>query len=401
MPTFSYKARNGSGEMVSGTLVADTASVAARMLDDQALLPVEVEELASQQRSFWTGRTRRLSISKVGVMYEQLSDLLKAGVPLLRALSVLAKQASTPALVHVLREVHDDVAGGDAFADAMAKHPQAFPKLHASMVRAGEKGGFLEDVLSRLSNFVTRQDALRNKFVGSMIYPCVLLAFGLSAVSLLMVFIVPKIRMLLEEQDLPWPSLVVFAISDTLKLHFLEVLGVVLVVAVVLIGVLQSEAGQQLKARLQLRAWGFGRVYTMVALCRFCRIFGTLLANGIQILQALQIAKDATGNVILGESIDKAAENIRHGEPLAGPLAASKVFPPAIIDMIAVAEESNTLEKVLIEIADTQEERTARQIDLLMRLLEPLMLLFLGLMVLFVAVALLLPILKMATSSLK
>lgn len=398
MPTFAYKARNATGEAVTGTLVAETQLAVARILDERALVPVEVSEVRSQERSFLTGQARRVSPSKVGVLYEQLADLLKAGVPVLRALSVLSRQAASPAMVRVLREVHDEVAGGETLADAMEKHPHAFPHLHVSMVRAGEKGGFLEDVLSRLSDFVARQDELRNKFIGSMIYPCVLLGGGVGAVALLMVMVVPRIRDLLEAQTLPLASKIVFAVSDALSEHYMWLAGGMVALVLLITAFLKSEVGRAVFARLQLRMWGVGPIYTMVSLCRFCRVFGTLLANGIPIIQSLHIAKDSTGNQVLSEVIDRAAENVRAGEPLAEPLAKSKVFPPAMIDMIAVAEESNTLEKVLIEIANTQEARTARQIDLFVRLLEPLMLLIMGVMVMFIAVALLLPILRMATS---
>ncbi len=400
MPTFAYKARSSSGQAVAGTLVADTEMAAARMLDERQLLPIEIGELKNRE-SMITGRAARISQSKVGVVYEQLSDLLRAGVPVLRALSVLARQSSSGALTRVLREVHDHVAGGDTLADALDRHPHAFMPLHVSMVRAGEKGGFLEDVLTRLSEFVARQDALRNKFIGSMIYPCVLLLAGVVAVTALMVIVVPRIRSLLETQTLPWTTRLVFGFSDLLSQHYLQLGGVILVLVVVLSSFFRSRAGRQIWAQLELRAPGIGKIYTMVALCRFCRIFGTLLANGIPILHALRIAKDSTGNEILSAAIDQASESVGRGEPLATPLSQSRIFPPAMIDMIAVAEESNSLEKVLIEIANTQEARTERQIDLFVRLLEPMMLLVMGVMVMFIAVALLLPILKLTSSGLR
>ncbi|MBL8878237.1 MAG: type II secretion system F family protein [Phycisphaerales bacterium] len=402
MPTFAYKARSLTGQLESGTLVADSSAAVARMLSERALMPVQVDEVAAQQTSFLTGGMRRVPISKIGVIYEQLSDLLKAGVPVLRAIDVLSKQAGHAGLTRVLREIHKDVAGGDTLADALGKHPQAFPELHVSMIRAGEKGGFIEDVLSRLSQFVTRQDELRNKFMGAMIYPSVLLFGLIGAFTFLMAFVVPKIRYLIEDQpNLPTPTIIVFAVNDMFSKHFVVMGGVLLVIGIVIYAALQSEGGKRFMAVAQLRAIGIGRIYTMVALCRFCRIFGTLLASGIPILQALRIAKDSTGNIILAESIDKATENVRSGESLAGPLGACGLFPPAVINMIAVAEESNTLEKVLIEIAESNEARTARQIDLAVRMLEPLMLLMMAALVGFIAVALLVPILQMATSGLK
>lgn len=398
MPTFNYRARNRSGEAVSGSVVADSQSAAARMLDDRALVPVELTEAVERKRFVLAGGARRISASKIGVIYEQLADLLKSGVPVLKALDVLGRQ-SEPAVQRVLKEVHDSVAGGDTLADAMSQHPHAFPELHVSMVRAGEAGGFIEDVLSRLSDFVSRADELRNKLIGAMVYPCVLLLALIGAMIFLMSFVVPKIRPMLQNQpDLPGVTRIVFFVSDMVTDYY--------AVTAVLLGALlggvylavRSPGGQRFIAKAQLRAAGYGKIYTMVALCRFCRILGTLLASGIPILQALRIAKDSTGNVILSESIEAASENIRAGESLAAPLAASGLFPQAILSMVAVAEESNTLEKVLVEIADTQERRTARQIDLGVRLLEPIMLFLMAVLVGFVAIALLLPILKLSSS---
>ena len=231
-----------------------------------------------------------------------------------------------------------------------------------------------------------------------MNYPCVLILAAVGAVTGLMTFVVPKIKVLLLDQELPWASKVVFAISDVIGRHYLVLAAVLMLLFMAGYGFLQSQTGRLLWARLQLKAPGIGRIYTMVSLCRFCRILGTLLANGIPVLQALRIAKDSMGNPILAETIEQAAESVSAGEPLTKPLAASKVFPPALIDMLAVAEESNTLEKVLLQIADTQEARTARQIDLFVRLLEPALLLCMGAMVMFIAVALLLPIVRMATA---
>jgi general secretion pathway protein F len=234
-----------------------------------------------------------------------------------------------------------------------------------------------------------------------MIYPCILILVGLIAIVFVMTFVVPRIRMLLEQQVLPWPTMVVFGLSDLIAQQYLAILAVLLIVVIAVGGFFRTALGRLLWARLQLRMWGIGRIYTMVALCRFCRIFGTLLANGIQILNALRIAKDSTGNQILAEAIDQAADSVGSGESLTTPLSRSGVFPPTMLDMISVAEESNTLDRVLVEIADTQEARTARQIDLFVRLLEPLMLLLMGAMLLFIAIALLLPILRMATSGIR
>ena len=264
MATFSYRARNATGEVVRGTLVADTTAAAARMLAERSLMPVELDQVEAAQKSLLTGKARRVKLAKVGMMYEQLADLLRAGVPLLRALTVLSSQSSSPALARVLREVYESVSGGDSLADAMARHPHAFPELHASMVRAGEKGGFLEDVLTRLSDFVARQDALRNKFIGAMIYPCILFVGATGAVIFIMAFVVPKIRPVLEGQVLPLPTRIVFALCDLLQYHYVSALAVLLLGTIVLVGYFQTQAGKQVKNRLQLRAPGIGKIYTMV-----------------------------------------------------------------------------------------------------------------------------------------
>jgi general secretion pathway protein F len=399
--TFSYKARNNTGEAVNGTLVAENQIAAARMLEERRLLPVELSEVTHAGKSVLTGRARKISPSKVGVIYEQLADLLNAGVPLMRSLEVLAKQASSPTLGRVIEEVREDVAGGDSLAEALGKHPQAFNPLHVSMVRAGEKGGFLEEVLSRLSEFVTRADELKNKFIGALMYPAILMTVLLGAVAVIMGFVVPRIRPMIAGQTLPLPTKIVFGITDLFGTHYLMIGGILLIVIIAVIGFMQSERGKQAYAHLQLKAWGIGPIFTMVALCRFCRILGTLLHNGIPIIQSLEIAKDSAGNQILADAIHKAADNVRHGEALTAPLEASRLFPASILDMISVAEESNTLDKTLMQVADTQEARTARQIDLFMRMLEPLLLLFAAVMVGFIAVALLMPILSMASSGLR
>lgn len=401
MGTFAYKARNNTGEAVNGTLVAENQIAATRMLEERRLMPVELSEVSHQGKSVLTGRAKKISAAKVGVVYEQLADLLDAGVPLMRSLEVLARQASTPSLGRVIEEVREDVAGGDSLADAMLKHPQAFNPLHVAMIKAGERGGFLEEVLSRLSEFVTRADELKNKFIGAMMYPAILMTVLLGAVTVIMAFVVPRIRPMIASQKLPLPTKIVFGITDLFSEQYLLIGGVTLIVLISLIGFMQSERGKRVYAHLQLKAWGIGPIFTMVALCRFCRILGTLLHNGIPIIQSLEIAKDSAGNEILAEAIHKAAENVRHGEDLTAPLASSKLFPPTILDMMSVAEESNTLDKTLIQIANTQEARTSRQIDLFMRMLEPLLLLFAAVMVGFIAIALLMPILSMASSGLR
>jgi len=399
MPTFRYKAIAGDGAAVTGAIQAESQAAALRMLDEQSLFPVAVEEGGGAQASIG-GRKRKVRLRHQTAFYNQLADLLRAGVPLLRSLDVLSRQQTSPVLAEVLRDVREDVAAGETLAEAMAKHPNAFAHLHVTMVRAGESGGFLEDVLARIAIFAERQDELRGKVVGSMIYPCILILAGTTVVTLLMIFVVPELRKHLREETFNVLSHVVFGITDFLAAAYpyLILLGLAVIAGLYAYG--KTDSGKRLFATIQLRAPLLGPIVTMVAICRFTRILGTLLGNGVPILQALDISKGSAGNTILSDRIGEAAESVQKGESLSKPLGKSGIFPPDIIDMMAVAEESNTLDKVLVQIAETNEARTARQVDLAVRLLEPILLLVMAVVVLCIAVALLLPILSMSRQGL-
>ncbi|MCH7813695.1 MAG: type II secretion system F family protein [Planctomycetes bacterium] len=398
MPTFSYKAVGQDGQSVLGSLTAENYQVALRMLEEKALYPVNVREGALAAKSI-IGRTKKVKLRHLVTVYSQLSDLLRAGVPMLRALDVLSRQGFSATLTEILKDVREEVSGGYALADAMEKHPAAFSDLHCSMIRAGERGGFLEDVLSRLAGFAERQDELRNKVLGSMIYPAVLMGAGLAVITFLLTFVVPKLREQLREENYNILTKIVFGATDLLVDYYPYLIVAVVGLIVGVAAVCKSKRGKLLIGRVQLKAPVYGKIYTMMAVCRFCRILGTMLRNGVPILQSLKISKDSAGNPILADEIENAAESVRKGETLADPLGKSGLFPPDILDMIAVAEESNNLENVLIQIADTNEARTARQIDLGVRLLEPVLLMVMAGMVLCIALALLLPILTMSSNA--
>ncbi|MBI1826501.1 MAG: type II secretion system F family protein [Planctomycetes bacterium] len=395
MPSFTYKAVKEGGQQVTGVLTAENYLVALRLLDEQALFPIQVKEgLEQSKRAFGM---RRIKLAHLTTFFSQLADLLKAGVPMLRALDVLSGKGSKGTLSQIVKELREDVAGGMSLGDAMAKHPVAFTPLQSSMVRAGEQGGFLEDVLQRIAIFLERQDELRNKVRGAMVYPSILVFFGSGVVIFLLTVVVPKLRSHLRPETFNVLTKFVFAVCDLLRDHYLGLLlGVAFVVASAVTWI-KTDMGRRTFERIKLSAPILGNIITMVAICRFCRILGTLLHNGVPILQALRIAKDSAGNEILGEVIDKAAESVKKGAALSAPLNESGLFPPAILDMIAVAEESNNLETVLVQIADTNEVRTARAIDLGVRVLEPLLLLVMAVVVGCIMVALLLPILTMGT----
>ncbi len=401
MATFTYQARDASGKAVSGTLTADNQQAALRELDQRKLLPTDIRAVGGPAARSFRFRRRVVSTRKLSMLYAQLADLLNAGVPILRALEVLVRQNQRQArLATVLDDVRNLVSGGQSLADALARHGAVFPELHVAMVRAGERGGFLEDVLGRLAQFTERQDELRSKVVGSMAYPMFLVVVGAVIVTLLMAFFVPRFRQFLdpERMELPATTVLLLRASDFLQHNWL-VLLICLAAGVALVwAALGSEAGRNWWDQRKLRLPLVGPVFSLMAVARFCRILGTMLANGVPILVALRIAEGSMGNRTLGRIVESAAEAVRAGEPLAGPLSRDGYFPPDILDMIAVAEHSNTLDSVLVNVADSTERRLGRSIDLMVRLLEPVLLVAVAVVVFFIAFSLLLPIFTLSGS---
>jgi len=396
MPKFQYTARNLSGGKVSGNVEAEGEIAAARLLENRELFPIDVwnSEAGKSATSF----RRRISSRDLGVMYGQLSDLLASGVPLLRSLKSLVKSTVNKRLADVLREIHNEVADGQSLHKSMAGHQDIFPTLHTVMVQAGERASFLDDVLESLSVFLERLDELQGKVLGALVYPTMLVLLGGSVMIGALVFFVPKFEPMLAGMDKPMPTEIVFLLSESVRRYWLIIAAGIGGLIAFFWSVLQSQAGKQAMERWRLKIPVAGTALRMVAITRFCRILGTMLANGVPILQALAISRDATGSALLAKNIDEAIENVRAGEPLTEPLKAGGMFPEQVIAMISVAEESNQMQKVLLQIADSVERRTNQQVDQAVRLIEPAILCLVAVGIGFLALGLLLPIFTMASS---
>jgi general secretion pathway protein F/type IV pilus assembly protein PilC len=386
-----------SGQEVKGLLTAGTETEVVSTLSTRQLFPLKIE-LAESAKSQERYRGKKVRARDLAGFYSQLADLLESGVPLLRSLELLETQSTNQALKLVLEGIRTDVAEGTPLADAMRQHGRVFSDLAVSMIRAGEEGSFLEDVLQRIASFTEHQEELKGKVIGAVAYPTFLVVIGTVVLWILMVWFVPQFEPVfsrLEERgDLPWATTAVIAISNLLRERGLWlILGIGGAIAF-LWQYSQSDEGRVVIDRVKLKIPGAGKIYKNLAIARFCRILGTLLTNGVPILPALRTAKDATGNQVLSDAIASASDNISAGKSLSEPLRDSGQFPPETVEMIAVAEEANNLEKVLINIADGMERRTYRQMDLFVRLLEPLMLLIMAALILFVMIGLLLPVLR-------
>jgi general secretion pathway protein F/type IV pilus assembly protein PilC len=399
MPEFSYVARDHTGERVSGSISADGRREALAALAGQALFPIEVR---ADSPAIDDHRVRRVPAQLLANTYGQMADLLRSGVPLLRSLEVLRKQTSHTGLSHVLGQIHRQIEDGATMAEAMARFERVFGEMTISMVRAGGEGGFLEEAFSRVAEFTETQEDLKKRTIGALVYPVFLATVGLVVVTVLIVGFVPRFEGLFatlrERGELP-------AVTSALLWTSHQAWRWGWLLLLLLIGAgwygrrwLRTEPGRAWADRIRLKLPLVGPIFLNLAVARFCRVLGTLLRNGVPILRSLQSSSDATGNRVLAQAIQEASENISAGQPLAKPLAASGQFPPLVVEMIAVAEQANTLEKVLLEIADALERRTWRRLDLAVRLIEPMLLLVLAAAVLVVVIALLLPILRIGTT---
>lgn len=397
MLEFQYVARPLAGPEVQGRLVAANEQEVASLLAGRSLFAVRVQPVATK-----SARRRRIRSRDLTALYSQLADLLHAGVPLLRSLELLWQQTTHASLSFVLSDLHKKVANGACLSHAMATHPRVFPELVITVVRSGEEGGFLEEALKRIAGFTDYQDDLKSRVLGALAYPVFLIVTGALVVTGLLVFFVPNFAPIFErlrEQDqLPLATSLLLGFSSFLRDYCVWIFLILLGSGGLMWRYVTSEKGRVQLDRWRIGMVGIGPIIRNLAIARVCRVLGTLLRNGVPILNALQIAKNATGNRVLTAAIAEAANRVSSGRSLVQPLAASGHFPREVIEMIAVGEKANRLEQILLDLADSLERRTTRQMDLLVRLLEPVMLLFMAAITVFLVAALLLPVFRTTSS---
>lgn len=396
MPEFAYTARDLSGQKKTGVLTANSQHEALVQLDTMALMPVEITAAKNAEAV----RGKKVSGQVMANVYNQLSALLRSGVPLLRALTVMSQQATKPALKAVLEDVKAKVEDGEPMPDVMARYPRTFSNMAVNMVRAGTEGGFLEDALERVATFTEQQEDLKGRAAGALAYPIFLACVGTAVVSVLIIFFVPKFEPLFaglrEQGQLPFATDLLLGFSSFLQSYWFVPIAAIVFSLFASVAFLNTDRGQYTLDYVKIKVPMFGKIFLNLAVARFCRVLGTLLQNGVPILRSLDISREAAGNQILSHSIEKASENITAGEKLATPLSSSGHFPNQVVEMISVAEESNTLDKVMVQISDSLEKTTFRRLDMMVRLLEPLMLLVMAGIVFFIVLALMVPLLNSA-----
>ncbi len=390
MATFAYVARDASGHRVRGTLAAASEQAVLAELQGRDLAPVALTEMRR--------RRRRVPARQLATAYRQLADLLRVGMPLLKALQLLGRGRSNPHLASVMADIADRVVEGSRFADAMARLGDVFPAIHIAMIRAGERGAFLEQVLARLGSFIEHQADMRSRVTGAMIYPCILLAVGAGICVWALAFQVPKFAALYQRIEMPLPTRLLLGASALLQEHWALLVAATVARPVAAAWSWRRPRVREAVARRQLRIPKLGALVSSLAVARFARTLGTLLENGVPLLPAMQVSRDAVGHPVLARAIDSAADAVRAGESLAKPLAGSGMFAEDVTEMIAVGEAANNLPEVLVTIAETVEKRVDRMLGVMVRLLEPLLLLALAGVVLFIFVALVVPMLRMSSA---
>ena len=416
---FVYTAMDGQGKEQRGRIEAENEQDAAAKLRQQHLFTTSVKEVKSggggpsraagpaagpgqQKKGGFSlfGGGRAIKKGTLTTMTRQLATLIAAGLPLVRALRTLERQAKNdPNLRRVLGELAASVEGGSTFTEAVASHPKSFDKLYVSMVRAGEASGSLEAVLSRLSEFMEQAQRIAGKVKSAMIYPVVVLFVAMTITAGLMIFIVPKFEKIFKDMlgakaELPALTRMVMGISMFMQNHYL--LAIIVVVGTI-VGVnlfRKTKVGVRVIDIVSIKMPPFNQLVVRATVARFCRTLGTLMQSGVAVLQALQIVKDTAGNEVVSEAVQKVHDSVKEGETMSKPLGACGVFPGMMVSMVEVGEETGALPEMLGRVADIYEEEVDRAVEGMTSLIEPVMIVFLAVIIGGIVIALFLPMIE-------
>jgi type IV pilus assembly protein PilC len=392
MATFTYTARSFAGEMRTSTIDAASRDDVIAQLRRQRLNVVKIDEATPKKP-----KRGHIKMRDIVILTRQFSTMINAGLPLVQAMTILAEQSQNKVLSEVMRKVVFDVESGNTVADALSKHPQAFSNLYVNMVAAGEAGGILDTILMRLATFMEKNDALIRKVKGAMIYPGVIMSVAAIAVTVLLIFVIPVFENLFTSAGLalPLPTRIVMGASRFLKSYWYVVLAVAGTAAFLFKRYNATSDGKLKIDRFMLKVPVLGDVLRKSAVSRFTRTLGTLISSGVSILDGLEITAKTAGNRVVQDAIMESRSSIAGGDTIAQPLKKSGVFPPMVISMISVGEQTGGLDEMLSKIADFYDEEVDAAVSNLLSLLEPVMIVFLGVVVGGMVVSMYLPIFDM------
>jgi len=423
MPKFSYVAMDSRGKETKGTLEVNNQNEAIGRLKEMGFFPTKVFEVDKSKEKGETkakaaaksagkkggfnanisikipGLSGRVKSKVLTAFTRQLATLVDAGLQLLRGLRVLEKQERNPTLKNIIAELAVSIEGGSTFSEGLAQHPKVFNRLYVNMVKAGELGGVLEVVLSRLADFMEKAQKIKGKVIAAMFYPVAVLCVAVVILAVLMVWVVPRFKDIFffffpGSQLPPFPRFVL-GISDAIAHHFIVSAICVGAFVAFFLWFIRTRFGRRLFDKFKLNMPVLGSVISKVAISRFTRTLGTLVSSGVPILQALTIVKETSGNVIVGSAVAAVHESVKEGETITAPLEASNVFPPMVISMVDVGEQTGALPEMLMKIADNYDEEVDNAVAAMTSLLEPIMIVFLAVIVGSIVIALFLPLITL------
>ena len=392
MPTFKYLAKGGTGETVAGTLTVANRGLVVEALRKQGLVVLGVREVAAPAPR----RGATIKLDELVIFSRQLATLVDAGIPLVTSLDTLHAQLDQPGLKTVIGRIRDDVEGGSNFTEALAKHPTIFPTLFVSMVKAGEASGALAEILDRLAGYLEKTTALERKVRSSLVYPAVVVVMAISITLFLTLKVVPTFKgiFLSLGGTLPLPTQILLAVSDTCQRYLVPVAAAGVILVVLLRRWTATPAGRLWLDRGLLRLPIFGLLLRKVAVARFARTLTTLTRSGVPILASLDIVGRTAGNRVVELAVERIRSSIREGETIAKPLEAAGIFPPLVVRMVGVGEQTGQLEKMLTKIAEFYESEVDTAVNSLTSIIEPVIIAILGVVIGGIVIAIFLPIVK-------
>jgi len=393
MPTYKYKTTI-QGKVQSGEVEAENEKGAIAKLKQKN---ISVDRVKKKSENAFLSNKKPITEREIVIFTRQFSTMVDAGLPLVQCLEILGKQSDNPSFGEIIIKIKTDIESGSNLSDAMRKHPKVFNSLYANLVEAGEAGGILDTILSRLANYIEKALALKKKVKSAMVYPAAIVTVAFTVVAFLMVFVIPTFATMFEGggAELPAPTAIVMDISNFFRNQWYYIIGGPILFFILFKRVYATERGNIEIDRIALKLPVFGMLIRKVSTAKFSRTLGTLLSSGVPLIEGMDICARTAGNKIVEIAILNSIEAIKEGETIAAPLARENVFPPMVIQMIDVGESAGALDAMLFKIADFYDEEVDTAVDGLTALLEPMLMVFLGIIVGFIVVAMYLPIFKM------
>lgn len=394
--TYNYRVRDRQGKIVTGKLEADNETAVSQRLREMGYFVISVEEekvpITKKEVRIFKPKVKPKDIT---VFTRQFATMINAGLPLVKCLSILSEQTESPVLTEVIADVQHEVEMGRSLSDALTKHPEIFKDLYTSMVKAGEIGGVLDDVLLRIATTLEGEDEIRRRIKSAMTYPAAMFAISILLLFVMLIFVVPIFEKMFRDMGatLPFLTRIIVGVSHFLaSWKGLVLLALVITGAVFLRRWLKTPAGRRRLDSLKLRLPVFGSLLHKMSLSRFSRTLGTLVASGVPILQALEITSATVGNVLVAEAVEDVRASVKEGESIAKPLSQSPLFPPMVTQMLAIGEETGALDTMLNKVSDFYDSEVSATVEALTSLLEPVLIVFLGVVVGTIVISLYMPI---------